>query len=51
VTHLGAIANFIEKEGKAYVLIDGRIVYEGRLHDVIRLVLEEGYSYFKGDGN
>jgi Fe-S cluster assembly ATP-binding protein len=51
VTHLGAIANFIEKEGKAYVLIDGRIVYEGRLHDVIRLVLEKGYSYFKGDGN
>ena len=50
VTHLGAISNFIEREGRAYVLLDGGIVYEGASKQVIKLVLEKGYSYFKGDG-
>lgn len=49
VTHLGAIANFIEREGKAYIIINGSIAYEGKTSDVLDIVLERGYNFFMGD--
>lgn len=51
VTHLGAISNFVNKEGRAYVLINGSIVYEGKATEVIDMILEKGYSTFRGGGS
>jgi len=48
VTHLGAISSYLKREGRAYVMVDGMVVYEGRASEVIGEVLSEGYARFRG---
>ncbi len=47
VTHLGHILKYIEQVDKAHVLINGRIVYTDDPDKVTKIILREGYSYFR----
>ncbi|WFO74831.1 ATP-binding cassette domain-containing protein [Desulfurococcaceae archaeon MEX13E-LK6-19] len=46
VTHLGYILRYLDNLGKGYILINGRIVYSGDAHDVIRKLHLHGYKSF-----
>lgn len=47
VTHLGYILRYLDNLGKAYVLINGRIVYSGDVHEVVKELYMRGYKAFK----
>lgn len=48
VTHTGTIHEFIKRDGRAYVLVNGRVAYEGHSSEVIELVVRRGYTFFSG---
>lgn len=47
VTHTGTVGYMLNARGRAYVMLDGRIVFEGDFADVIRLLNDRGYGAFK----
>jgi len=46
VTHSGFIAKHL-RSSRAYVMVNGRTVYSGSSDDVLRLVMEKGFSVFR----
>ncbi len=47
VTHQGYILKYLENLNKAYIMVSGRIVYEGEVSEVYSKVLKSGYSIFR----
>ncbi len=49
VTHQGFITRYIDDIDKAYILINGRIVFTGRFLDVYKKIITEGYREWTGE--